>query len=104
MAHHGTPRDNSCAGDTGWAFKLTQRTMQVIQAGHASCTGLSIFLVNALRAVGIPARMAGMPFSFLPSTQHCQCLGLTLRAGGAGQSGPVASISLNVKCGAGDRV
>lgn len=33
--------------------------MQVIEAGHASCTGLSIFLVNALRAVGIPARMTG---------------------------------------------
>ena len=33
--------------------------MQVIKAGYASCTGLSIFLVNALRAVGIPARMAG---------------------------------------------
>lgn len=34
---------------------------QVIQAGHASCTGLSIFLVNALRSVGIPARMTGTP-------------------------------------------
>ncbi|CAL5223901.1 g6497 [Coccomyxa viridis] len=34
---------------------------QVIDAGYASCTGLSIFLVNALRAVGIPARMAGTP-------------------------------------------
>ncbi len=33
--------------------------VQVIEAGYASCTGLSIFLVNALRAVGIPARMAG---------------------------------------------
>lgn len=32
---------------------------QTIAAGHASCTGLSIFLVDALRSVGIPARVAG---------------------------------------------
>lgn len=32
---------------------------QTIRAGYASCTGLSIFLVNACRAVGIPARVAG---------------------------------------------
>ncbi|GAX83920.1 hypothetical protein CEUSTIGMA_g11344.t1 [Chlamydomonas eustigma] len=34
---------------------------QVIQAGFASCTGLSIFLVDACRSVGIPARVAGTP-------------------------------------------
>lgn len=34
---------------------------QVIRAGCASCTGLAIFLVNACRAVGIPARVAGTP-------------------------------------------
>eukprot|EP00879_Flechtneria_rotunda_P002678 GHRR01002883.1.p1 GENE.GHRR01002883.1~~GHRR01002883.1.p1 ORF type:complete len:305 (+),score=65.54 GHRR01002883.1:356-1270(+) len=34
---------------------------QVLAAGYASCTGLSIFLVNACRAVGIPARIAGTP-------------------------------------------
>lgn len=33
---------------------------QVIAAGYASCTGLSIFLVDALRSVGIPARVAGI--------------------------------------------
>lgn len=33
---------------------------QVLDKGYASCTGLSIFLVNACRAVGIPARIAGM--------------------------------------------
>jgi hypothetical protein len=46
---------------------------QVIAAGYASCTGLSIFLVNALRSVGIPARLAGaqMPFDALhPSPAH----------------------------------
>lgn len=33
--------------------------MSVITFGYASCTGLSILLVNALRAAGIPARLAG---------------------------------------------
>lgn len=33
---------------------------QVLAKGYASCTGLSIFLVNACRAVGIPARIAGV--------------------------------------------
>jgi len=32
---------------------------QTITAHHASCTGLSILLVCALRAVGAPARVAG---------------------------------------------
>ena len=35
--------------------------MQVIKTGEASATALSIFLVNALRAVGIPARIVGEP-------------------------------------------
>eukprot|EP00884_Botryococcus_braunii_P010765 jgi/Botrbrau1/19690/Bobra.0003s0051.1 len=34
---------------------------QVIAARHASCTGLSVFLVDALRSVGIPSRLAGIP-------------------------------------------
>jgi len=34
---------------------------QVINATYASCTGLSIFLVDALRAVGVPARAAAPP-------------------------------------------
>lgn len=33
--------------------------LSVVAYGHASCTGLSIFLVSALRTIGIPARMAG---------------------------------------------
>lgn len=33
--------------------------MSVLLFGYASCTGISIFLINALRAVGIPARLAG---------------------------------------------
>jgi transglutaminase-like putative cysteine protease len=32
---------------------------QVIAAGRASCTGLSILLASACRAVGVPARVAG---------------------------------------------
>lgn len=32
---------------------------QTLAAGYASCTGLSIFLADACRAVGIPARVAG---------------------------------------------
>ena len=50
-----------------------QCVLQVINAGHASCTGLSIFLVNALRSVGIPARMAGaQPLHYfeISSTDH----------------------------------
>ena len=35
--------------------------LSVIAYGHSSCTGLAILLVAALRAVGIPARMAGTP-------------------------------------------
>jgi len=35
--------------------------MSILIYRYASCTGLSIFLINALRTVGIPARMAGTP-------------------------------------------
>eukprot|EP00587_Corethron_hystrix_P008553 CAMPEP_0113318216 /NCGR_PEP_ID=MMETSP0010_2-20120614/12856_1 /TAXON_ID=216773 ORGANISM="Corethron hystrix, Strain 308" /NCGR_SAMPLE_ID=MMETSP0010_2 /ASSEMBLY_ACC=CAM_ASM_000155 /LENGTH=309 /DNA_ID=CAMNT_0000175439 /DNA_START=117 /DNA_END=1046 /DNA_ORIENTATION=+ /assembly_acc=CAM_ASM_000155 len=35
--------------------------MSILAYGYASCTGLSIFLVDALRAAGIPARLAGTP-------------------------------------------
>jgi len=35
--------------------------MSVIDYGFASCTGLSIMLVDALRSVGVPARIAGTP-------------------------------------------
>ncbi len=33
--------------------------MSILLFGYASCTGLSIFFVNILRTVGIPARLAG---------------------------------------------
>eukprot|EP01047_Picozoa_sp_COSAG01_P050530 COSAG01_NODE_5118_length_4473_cov_3.194559_2_plen_353_part_00 len=35
--------------------------LQTIQRHNSSCTGLAIYLVAALRAVGIPARVAGTP-------------------------------------------
>uniref|UniRef100_A0A7S2WK67 Transglutaminase-like domain-containing protein n=1 Tax=Mucochytrium quahogii TaxID=96639 RepID=A0A7S2WK67_9STRA len=34
---------------------------EVMEHHNASCTGLTIFLVSALRSVGIPARAAGVP-------------------------------------------
>lgn len=33
--------------------------MSILAYGYASCTGLSIFLVDLLRTVGVPARLAG---------------------------------------------
>ena len=38
-----------------------QSPAEAIKAGVASCTGLSIMLVDACRACGIPARIAGIP-------------------------------------------
>ncbi|MFT5494675.1 MAG: hypothetical protein ACI9TH_000066 [Kiritimatiellia bacterium] len=35
--------------------------LESIECGFASCTGLSIMIVSALRAVGIPARIVGTP-------------------------------------------
>jgi hypothetical protein len=35
--------------------------LSVVAYGHSSCTGLAVLLIAALRAVGIPARMAGTP-------------------------------------------
>jgi len=38
-----------------------QGPLESAELGWASCTGLSILLIDACRAVGIPARMAGIP-------------------------------------------
>lgn len=35
--------------------------LQTLQRGNSSCTGLAIYVVAALRSVGIPARVAGTP-------------------------------------------
>lgn len=40
---------------------LIMSTFETMAYGHASCTGMSIFLVNALRSVGIPAHVTGVP-------------------------------------------
>ncbi len=41
--------------------KPDQSPYESKEAGFASCTGLSILLIDACRAVGIPARMVGTP-------------------------------------------
>lgn len=41
--------------------KPDQSPYESIEAGFASCTGLSILLIDACRAVGIPARFVGTP-------------------------------------------
>jgi len=41
--------------------KPDQSPYESIKAHYASCTGLSILLTNALRSVGIPARIAAIP-------------------------------------------
>ena len=41
--------------------KADQSPYESIQAGKASCTGLSILLIDVCRSVGIPARFVGTP-------------------------------------------
>lgn len=41
--------------------KANQSPYESIEASMASCTGMSILLIDACRAVGIPARLAGTP-------------------------------------------
>ena len=41
--------------------KTNQNPTESIEQGKATCTGLSIILVDACRAVGVPARIAGVP-------------------------------------------
>lgn len=35
--------------------------MSVLSFGYGSCTGVSIFFIDALRSVGVPSRIAGTP-------------------------------------------
>jgi hypothetical protein len=42
-------------------LKPNQSPGESIKCGYASCTGLSIMLTDACRAVGVPARVAGTP-------------------------------------------
>ncbi len=41
--------------------KPDQSPRETIEAGYASCSGLSILLIDACRAVGVPARFVGTP-------------------------------------------
>lgn len=41
--------------------KANQSAYESIACGLASCTGLSVILINACRAVGVPARFVGTP-------------------------------------------
>ncbi len=50
--------------------KADQSPRESIDSGLASCTGLSILLVDACRSVGIPARFAGIPMWIDKSGNH----------------------------------
>ena len=41
--------------------KADQAPYESMEAGLASCTGLSILLIDACRSIGIPARFVGTP-------------------------------------------
>jgi predicted esterase len=50
--------------------KADQSPYETIKAGMASCTGLSVLLVDACRSVGVPARLAGTPLWADKSGNH----------------------------------
>ena len=47
-----------------------QGPFETMQSGMATCTGLSILLVDACRSVGVPARIVGTPLWFNNSGNH----------------------------------
>ena len=50
--------------------KADQSPFESMESGLASCTGLSIMLIDACRAVGIPSRFVGTPLWFDGSGNH----------------------------------
>ena len=50
--------------------KADQSPYESIEAGMASCSGLSILLVDACRSVGVPARFVGTPLWYNESGNH----------------------------------
>ena len=50
--------------------KADQSPYESIDAGMASCTGLSILLIDACRSVGVPARFAGTPLWYNETGNH----------------------------------
>ena len=59
VKYHATKRD-----------KPNQSPYESMKIGYASCTGLSILLVDACRSVGVPARVAGTPLWSDKSGNH----------------------------------
>lgn len=58
--------NNRLFGEVGVIYstkrpKADQSPYESIEAGMASCTGLSVLLIDACRAVGVPARFVGTP-------------------------------------------
>ena len=50
--------------------KADQSPYESIDAGMASCTGLSILLIDACRSTGVPARFVGTPLWYNDSGNH----------------------------------
>ncbi len=50
--------------------KADQSPYETIEDGMASCTGLSVLLIDACRSVGVPARMVGTPLWTNKSGNH----------------------------------
>ncbi|MDP7007955.1 MAG: transglutaminase domain-containing protein [Phycisphaerales bacterium] len=50
--------------------KADQSPFESIEAGMASCSGLSILLIDACRSVGVPARFTGTPLWYNESGNH----------------------------------
>lgn len=50
--------------------KADQSPLESMESGLASCTGLSVLLVDVCRAVGVPARIAGTPLWSDKSGNH----------------------------------
>jgi len=50
--------------------KADQSPLESMESGLASCTGLSVLLVDACRAVGVPARVVGTPLWSDKSGNH----------------------------------
>jgi hypothetical protein len=55
------PSDTDCITFVSSETPLIFDPMSVLVFGHASCTGLAVLFTNALRAVGVPARVVGTP-------------------------------------------
>ena len=50
--------------------KADQSPYESMEAGLASCTGLSILLIDACRSIGVPARFVGTPMWYNNSGNH----------------------------------